>query len=174
MSSAGPRVVPQDPQFATTSEREVWERLRAQGSEDWILLANVRLTDERKDHELDLVVLMPDVAIVVLEVKGGSVSIENDAWFTHTGDQRREIHPVDQAREGKYALRAYIEKDPRWKHSSRTRVRFGVVEAINGNIRMLINRGRGYKNMRYLLLKAKRMAVTNTEYVAFQKIRKAA
>jgi len=56
----------------------------------------------------------------------------------------------------------------------RTKVRFGVVEAINGNIRMLINRGRGYKNMRYLLLKAKRMAVTNTEYVAFQKTRKAA
>ena len=56
----------------------------------------------------------------------------------------------------------------------RTKVRFGVVEAINGNIRMLINRGRGYKNMRYLLLKAKRMAVTNTEYVAFQRIKKAA
>jgi len=56
----------------------------------------------------------------------------------------------------------------------RTKVRFGVVEAINGNIRMLINRGRGYKNMRYLLLKAKRMAATNTEYVAFQKTRKAA
>ena len=56
----------------------------------------------------------------------------------------------------------------------RTKVRFGVVEAINGNIRMLINRGRGYKNMRYLLLKAKRMAATNTEYVAFQQIKKAA
>ncbi|MFN0172547.1 MAG: ISL3 family transposase [Bryobacteraceae bacterium] len=56
----------------------------------------------------------------------------------------------------------------------RTKVRFGVVEAINGNIRMLINRGRGYKNLRSLLLKAKRMAVTNTEYVAFHKIRKAA
>jgi len=56
----------------------------------------------------------------------------------------------------------------------RTKVRFGVVEAINGNIRMLINRGRSYKNMRYLLLKAKRMAATNTEYVAFQKISKAA
>jgi transposase len=56
----------------------------------------------------------------------------------------------------------------------RTKVRFGVVEAINGNIRMLINRGRGYKDMRYLLLKARRMAFTNTEYVAFQKIRKAA
>ena len=56
----------------------------------------------------------------------------------------------------------------------RTKVRFGVVEAINGNIRMLINRGRGYKNMRYILLKAKRMTATNTEYVAFRQIKKAA
>jgi hypothetical protein len=39
---------------------------------------------------------------------------------------------------------------------------------------MLINRGRGYKNLRNLLLKARRLAVTNTEYVAFQKTRKAA
>lgn len=56
----------------------------------------------------------------------------------------------------------------------RTKVRFGVVEALNGNIRMLINRGRGYKNLRYLLLKSKRMAVTNAEFVELQEIRKAA
>ena len=31
----------------------------------------------------------------------------------------------------------------------RTKVRMGVVEAVNGNIRMLINRGRGYQNLRY-------------------------
>ena len=49
----------------------------------------------------------------------------------------------------------------------RTRVPFGVVEAVKGNIRMLINRGQGYKNMRYLPLKAKRMAATKTEFVAF-------
>ena len=49
-----------------------------------------------------------------------------------------------------------------------TKVRFGVVEAVNGNIRMLINRGRGYQNLRYLLLKAKRMAVTNIEFIAVQ------
>jgi transposase len=56
----------------------------------------------------------------------------------------------------------------------RTQVRFGVVEALNGNIRMLINRGRGYKNVRYLLLKAKRMAVTNAQFVELQQIKKAA
>jgi transposase len=50
-----------------------------------------------------------------------------------------------------------------------TKVRLGVVEAVNTNIRMLINRGRGYQNLRYLLLKAKRMAVTNIEYITVQK-----
>lgn len=45
----------------------------------------------------------------------------------------------------------------------------GVVEAINGNIKMLVRRGRGYKNIRYLLLKAQRMAVTKTEFVAFRR-----
>jgi transposase len=56
----------------------------------------------------------------------------------------------------------------------RIKVRFGVVEAINGNIRMMINRGRGYKNLRYLLLKVRRMAVINAEYIALQKMGKAA
>jgi transposase len=56
----------------------------------------------------------------------------------------------------------------------RTKVRFGVVEALNGNIRMLINRGRGYQNLRYLLLKAKRQAVTNVEFIAVSKMKKVA
>ena len=55
-----------------------------------------------------------------------------------------------------------------------TKVRFGVVEAVNGNIRMLINRGRGYQNLRYHLLKAKRMAVTNVEYIAVCSTKEAA
>ena len=55
-----------------------------------------------------------------------------------------------------------------------TKVRFGVVEAVNGNIRMLINRGRGYQNLRYLLLKAKRMAVMNLEFIAVSAVTKVA
>ncbi|PYT25208.1 MAG: hypothetical protein DMG57_25925, partial [Acidobacteria bacterium] len=56
----------------------------------------------------------------------------------------------------------------------RTKVRMGVVEAVNGNIRMLINRGRGYKNLRYLLLKAKRLAVSNLELIVVRRIGKPA
>jgi len=51
----------------------------------------------------------------------------------------------------------------------RTKVRFGVVEAINGNIKTLLRRGRGYTNLAYLLLKAQRMAVTKTEFIVLQK-----
>jgi transposase len=51
----------------------------------------------------------------------------------------------------------------------RTRVPLGMVEAINGNIKSLLRRGRGYKNLRYLLLKAQRMAATSTEFVVFRK-----
>jgi len=51
----------------------------------------------------------------------------------------------------------------------RVTVRFGVVEAINGNIKSLLRRGPGYRNLRYLLLKAQRMAVTKTEFVAIRK-----
>jgi len=45
----------------------------------------------------------------------------------------------------------------------------GMVEAINGNIKSLLRRGRGYKNLRYLLLKAQRMAASRTEFVVFRK-----
>jgi transposase len=51
----------------------------------------------------------------------------------------------------------------------RTKVPLGIVEAINGNIKSLLRRGRGYRNLRYLLLKAQRMAATRTEFVAFRK-----
>lgn len=51
----------------------------------------------------------------------------------------------------------------------RTKVPLGVVEAINGNIKALLRRGRGYRNLNYLLLKAQRLAATRTQLVAFQK-----
>ena len=74
------RGIPDDPQFATDSEREVWGTVLEKGDSDWTVLANVRLTDEKKDHVLDLIVLMPDVGIVVVEVKGGDLRVEGGAW----------------------------------------------------------------------------------------------
>ncbi len=114
-----PRLIPESPTFTTDSERTVWERLRDSLGDDDVLIANLRLTDEKKDHEADLVVLMPETGIVVVEVKGGSVWWDG-GWRIMRRGREATIHPVDQARDGKYALRAYVEGDQRW--GSRTRV----------------------------------------------------
>ncbi len=60
--------VPDQPSFQTASEREVWQHLCRQLDDDCVLLANHRLSDKHKDHEADLVVLMPGSGIVVVEV----------------------------------------------------------------------------------------------------------
>jgi len=52
----------------------------------------------------------------------------------------------------------------------RTPVRFGVVEAVNSNIKTLLRRGRGYSNLRYLLLKAQRLATRKTEFLVLRKV----
>ncbi len=51
----------------------------------------------------------------------------------------------------------------------RIKVPLGVVEAVNGNIKALLRRGRGYRDLNYLLLKAQRLAATKTQFIVLQK-----
>ena len=44
-----------------------------------------------------------------------------------------------------------------------------VIEAVNGNIKALLRRGSGYRNVNYLLLKAQRLAATKTHFLVLQK-----
>ena len=107
------------------AERAVWDLLVKQRGDDWVVLSNIRLTNAKKDYELDFVVLMPDVGVVVLEVKGGSVWVDEQGRWRQGNRSHNVIRPVQQAMEGKYALREYVERDPRWKDSSRNRIRWG-------------------------------------------------
>ena len=51
----------------------------------------------------------------------------------------------------------------------RTKIPMDVVEAVNGNLKALLRRGRGYRDLNCLLLKAQHLAATKTEFVAFQR-----
>jgi hypothetical protein len=57
---------PEVPRFASASERRVWELLRDQLRGHDLLVANLRITDERKDHEANLVVALPGAGIAVV------------------------------------------------------------------------------------------------------------
>lgn len=113
------RCSPAEPSFTTTAERDVWEAIKRTLHKDDVLLSNLRLSDRKGDHEADLVVCIAGAGIVVVEVKGGSVSHDGQHWWQH-GGCTKQIDPVRQARRTKYALRGYLDRDPRW---ARRRVR---------------------------------------------------
>ena len=118
-----PILVPQEPTFATASEQKVWEALRDQLGDGDALIAGQRVSDRRKDHEIDLVVAFEGAGVVVVEVKGSRVWCEDGRWWIERHGQPKPIDPVGQAREGQYALRDWVTGSPQW--GSRAPVRWG-------------------------------------------------
>src|ERR1044072_9317596 len=99
------------PAYASDAERIVGETLRRSLKPDTKLWIGQRITDRRKDHELDVVVAIPDAGVVCLEVKGGQVTCDDVEWRQHHRDgTSKRISPVEQERKGRYALRDYVEQ----------------------------------------------------------------
>jgi hypothetical protein len=120
-----PRILPDQPQFTTSSERQVWTLLRDQMGPDALLMANVRISDAAGDHEIDLVAVFPGWGLVAVEVKGGSVWHDGARWLQAWSEQgQRPIDPVGQALRGRYAMRDYVEADQRWTSQGRPRFRW--------------------------------------------------
>jgi alkanesulfonate monooxygenase SsuD/methylene tetrahydromethanopterin reductase-like flavin-dependent oxidoreductase (luciferase family) len=120
-----PTLRPESPRFASGAERMVWRALGEQLGPDDVIVTNFRVTDRVKDHEADFVLLLPGAGVVVVEVKGGSVWRVDDEWYQSIGPSgSKRINPVEQARECKYAIRDYVERDPRWYANRRRRVRW--------------------------------------------------
>ena len=108
-------IAPTDtPRLANRAERRVYQALVDQLQPNDFVVAGQRVTDHLKDHEVDFVVAIEGAGIVCLEVKGGEVWHDGDGWRQKRGGRDHSIEPVRQAREACYALRDYIEKDPRW------------------------------------------------------------
>ena len=112
----GGRAIPADPVFATESERLVWDSLRATLADDEVLIHGLRFSDRHSgDIEIDLLLLSPRLGAAVIEVKGGVVEFSDGAWTTtNGGGSKRRIHPADQARRAKHALRKYLDRQPTW------------------------------------------------------------
>ncbi|GAB2594784.1 nuclease-related domain-containing protein [Pseudactinotalea suaedae] len=112
---SGPRVWPAEPKLGTASEREVWDRLRAQLPDDAHLIGNLRLSEEEKNHEIDFLVLLPRRGVIALEVKGAGIGwrAEHGWSMTHRG-RISSIDPVEQIRSAMYAARHRVRMDPRW------------------------------------------------------------
>lgn len=102
------------PRLLNGAERCVYHTLTDQLQPDDLVIPNQRVTDHLKDHEVDFVVGIEGAGIVCLEVKGGEVWHDGEGWRQIRGGKQVGIEPIRQAREACYALRGYVESDPRW------------------------------------------------------------
>lgn len=122
-----PVSLPENPRFASSSERHVYQALIEQLQDGDVVVAGQRVTDHLKDHEVDFVVAIEGAGIICIEVKGGEVWHDGSGWRQMRGGKKCRIEPVRQAREACYALRDYIEYDPRWTQG---RLRWDHVVAL--------------------------------------------
>ncbi len=114
--------------FASEAERVVADLLQAQLRQSDRVWANQRVTDQRKDAEIDFVVALPEAGFIAVEVKGGQVTYDGDRWLqTGRNGKSKRVDPIKQARDGKYSLRDYVEQDPRWGSRGRVRWAHAVV-----------------------------------------------
>ena len=113
-----PITLPAQPRLANDTERKVLALLQEQLGDRDVIICSQRVTDHDKDHEIDFVVALEDAGIVCLEVKGGEITHVDGEWLQRSrGGHVKTIYPVEQVRQSRYALRDFIESDPRWTQS---------------------------------------------------------
>jgi len=103
--------IPEAPEFAAQSERTVWEALVEQLPDEATILVGQRITDHAREVEIDLLVFWPEVGVVALEVKGGTVSVQDGEWFQSDGSGRRALakSPIEQVRQAKHELSEFLK-----------------------------------------------------------------
>ena len=87
------------------SEKIVFEKLEELHN-DITVVWSVSWTERRSDKEADFVIIDPRwPSILVLEVKGGKISLEEGQWYsTDRKGQKHKIDPVEQAKQGQYKI----------------------------------------------------------------------
>ncbi len=110
-----PITLPDRPRLANDAERRIYRALLDQLGERDVIVVGQRVTDHRKDHEIDFVVAIAGAGIVCLEVKGGEVWHDGANWLQRNrSGYIKVIDPVRQVRQARYALGDFVEADPRW------------------------------------------------------------
>lgn len=104
--------VPEYPEFKTVSEQQVWRALRDGLPADAWILANFAFSDSRRDYEVDLLVVIPEMGVTIVEVKGGQLAQDEHGWWFQyvDGQEPRAVNPARQARDALYAIRDFLSE----------------------------------------------------------------
>lgn len=101
------------PNDIPSSESKVWLGLAGLPA-DWHVFHSVRWQSIRGgregDGEADFLLLHKDIGVIVLEVKGGSITVNDGQWYSTNASGTYKIkNPFTQATTSKYALLEYLK-----------------------------------------------------------------
>ena len=94
---------------APRSEQIVFKQPQ-RGPRAWVVLQSVSVpVPGGNPREIDFLVMIPDQAVICLEVKGGVYSVHEGEWHLH--GQRRVEPPLFQANQAMFALKDYLNAE---------------------------------------------------------------
>ncbi len=114
---------PNDAQFESNAERHVYEALAEQLGSEYVILHSVAWISRPgregpREGETDILIAHPLHGVIIVEVKGGRISLDYSTLNWTSVDRNNEAHiiknPFDQARRGKFALLEKLKENPVW------------------------------------------------------------
>lgn len=113
----GPLVIPAKPNFRSRSEENVYQALLKALSSDDVIICNFEFTDlNLGDVEIDFIILLKDMGVVIVEVKGGHISFDGQDWVQSDSKSSRAIHPAAQAKRNMHTFREFLRN--RWSQGN--------------------------------------------------------
>jgi len=97
--------------YDRNGEREVLAALRRLGDGIHVFYSLTILDgQENREREIDFLVLHPDLGLLILEVKGGRISWDEDTWYKELGSIRTPLRekPSLQMANQQFRLQAYL------------------------------------------------------------------
>ncbi len=110
------------PSDAPKSEHLVFDHLRTDvAAESWVILHSIRPANapRRRRREVDFLVLIPDLGILCLEIKGGGFVVENGVWKRPNSPDERVESPIKQAESAMYQLKNELDNEFRTEWQGR-------------------------------------------------------
>lgn len=89
--------------LANDAERRVVEAFRDGLTDGWLVFPDIGLRGERRDFQMDLVLVHEEWGVTVVEVKGHKIELRQGQWCDNRGPL--EMQPLKQARTNAYELR---------------------------------------------------------------------
>lgn len=84
------------------SERRVIRQLLVALDDDWYVVPKVPVLIDGQNAEIDVVLISPHLGVVLLEIKGGLISVRNGVW--HQYDKPLRKSPFEQVGAAKHRL----------------------------------------------------------------------